>query len=601
MGDRDWWWWRLLLMARPRAGAIGLLLLLSLLGVGLNLLKPWPLKLVVDYVLPGKPLPPSLQAMMHLPGAESREGLLAWLTASTVLAFLLGWATSVVERYVQIDTGGRLTYGLAAQAFSHLQRLSLTFHSRQPTGDLVKRVAVDSRCIQTLVMDVAVPGIVAVVTLVTVFAISWQLNPTLALASLLVIPLLALLLKVYAQPMMDREYEQANAQGDLMAHAERVLTGLPIIQAFGREDAAAAQFVETAQRVGRSYLRNISVGLQYRVLSGTVIAAGTALLVALGGQQALAGRILLGDLLIFLSYVAFLYAPLETIAYLATSYASAAAGAHRVRDLIASGEHVHEVSNAERMPSTAPGHGITVRFEDVSFGYEAGREVLHHVTFAAAAGETIALVGPTGAGKTTVVGLLLRLFDPDEGRITFDGQDIRQYQLASLRERVSIVLQDPFMLPMSVAENIAYARPDAARHEVIAAARDAHAEEFIEQMPNGYETVLGERGTTLSGGQRQRLAIARAFLKDAPILILDEPTSALDTITEALVLDATHRLTRGRTTFIIGHRLSTVLHADRIVVLDSGRIVESGTHNELVTAGGLYSRLYAIQRAIPES
>jgi ATP-binding cassette subfamily B protein/subfamily B ATP-binding cassette protein MsbA len=241
------------------------------------------------------------------------------------------------------------------------------------------------------------------------------------------------------------------------------------------------------------------------------------------------------------------------------------------------------------------GQRIAIELEDVEFGYDPEREVLHHINLSAAQGQTIALVGPTGAGKTTVVSLILRLFDPNRGRVKFNGVDIRKYRVRSVRENVAIVLQDPFLLPMTVAENIAYARPNASRKEVIEAARAAHSEEFIEKLPDGYDTVIGERGATLSGGQRQRLAIARAFLKDAPVLILDEPTSALDTQTEALVLDATYRLMKGRTTFIIGHRLSTVARADKIVVLDRGTVVETGTHKELMEAGGLYQHLYSIQ------
>ena len=593
-GEVRSWWWRLLSMARPRMGVVASVLLLSMAGVGFSLLKPWPLKIIVDYVLPGKPLPAHLQWLAHLPGAGSREGLLGWLTASTVIVFLIGWIITVVVRYVRVDTGGRLTYDLAAQAFAHLQRLSLRFHHRRPTGDLVKRIAVDCRCVQTLIMDVFVPAMTAVATLITVFAIAYQLNPKLAAVSLLVVPLLAMVLRLYAQPLMDREQEQAELQGEIMAHAERVLTGLPIVQVLGREEAEVGRFAETTQRAGRSYLRTISTGLGFRLLCGASIALGTAVVLALGGAEVLAGRMLLGDVLLFVSYLALLFGPLETIAYLATSYATAAAGARRVFELLASSEHVQESPNAARMPLSS--HGVAVQFDHVCFSYDKGSQVLHGVTLSAQAGETVALVGSTGAGKTTIVSLLLRLYDPDEGQISFNGVDIRQYQLASMREQVAIVLQDPFLLPMTIAANIAYARPNASSNEVIAAARAAHAEEFIMQLPEGYDTVIGERGATLSGGQRQRLAIARAFLKDAPILILDEPTSALDTRTEALVMDATNRLRRGRTTFIIAHRLSTVSHADRIVVLDSGNVVESGTHPALLASGGVYSRFYGVQQ-----
>jgi ATP-binding cassette subfamily B protein/subfamily B ATP-binding cassette protein MsbA len=594
------WWWKLLRRTAAYAGPLAVISALSFAGIAFNLLRPWPLKIIVDFVLPGRELPSSLQWVNGLPGGGSQPAALAWLTASTVLVFLLGWINTLVTRYLQTDVGSRMTYGLAAEVFAHVQRLSLGFLNRRPTGDLVKRVAVDCRCIRELVLDVCLPAATAVGTLIAACAVLWRLDAGLTLLAFAVIPMLALATKVYLKRLMDREFDQAAAQSAMMAQAEQVLAGIPIIQAFGSEPMEAKKFAATTVKVEQAYRQSTTTSLQYRFFTGGSVALGTALLMTIGGTHVLEGKLSVGDLLLFTSYLSSFYAPLESIAYLSTSFASAAAGARRVFELIDSDERIVEAPDAVDLPQPRPGHGIGVQFEDVSFSYEPGREVLHRISLTVEPGQSVALVGPTGAGKTTAVSLLLRLHDPDCGRVTLNGIDIRDFGIRSLRESVAIVLQDPFLLPMTVAENIAYARPNAPRADVIAAARAAHAEEFIEQLPNGYDTVIGERGATLSGGQRQRLAIARAFLKNSPILILDEPTSALDTKTEAALLETTFRLMQGRTTFIIGHRLSTARRANQILVLDGGKILETGTHDELIIAGGLYYRMFALQLGITE-
>jgi ATP-binding cassette subfamily B protein/subfamily B ATP-binding cassette protein MsbA len=316
-----------------------------------------------------------------------------------------------------------------------------------------------------------------------------------------------------------------------------------------------------------------------------------------GGWHVLDGQLSLGSLLVCLAYLNSLYAPLETLAYLATGYASAAARAHRVFEILEAEEEVRESPGAQPLPQPGAGGGSHVCLEGVRFGYEPGREVLHGVSLEVRPGETLALVGPTGAGKSTLMSLIPRFFDPWEGRVTIDGVDVRDAQLASVREQVALVLQEPLLLPLTVAENIAYGRPGASAGEVMAAAETANADGFIRRLPEGYETVLAERGATLSGGEKQRLSIARALLKDAPILILDEPTSALDAATEHLLFEALERLMKGRTTFIIAHRLSTVQRADRIAVLESGRVVEVGDHEALLAAGGLYATLSRLQHA----
>ena len=589
------WWIQIARYALSETRGLWVVLVLMIVGVGLNVIKPWPLKLIVDYALKGKPLPEAFSMIGNLPGLNSPIGLLAWLSAATVLVFLAHQSITIIQGYVRAGVGARMVYNLGSNLFDRLQHLSLRFHGRQRAGDLVRRVTTDSGCVRELVMGTIFPALTSVVSLCMMFAVMWKLERSLAVLALFIAPGLVFFIRLLNRPMTERAYQYQQLEGAMMALAEQTLSSIPVVQAFGREAYEDKRWQGLSRRTLHAYLRTILSQMQFKIgVSGTT-AIGTAIVMVSGGLFVLKGSLTVGGLIVFLSYVAALYAPMETLAYSSSGYASAAARAKRVIEVLKAEDRIQEIPEAKSFPMLRGRKGVRVRLENVTFGYELGRPVLENVALEVHPGETVALVGPTGAGKSTLVSLILRFFDPWEGRVLFDGIDVRKIKLSSLRNQVSIVLQEPFLLPLTVAENIAYGRSGASQVKIEAAAIAARADEFIRQLSEGYNTIIGERGATLSGGQKQRLAIARALLKDAPVLILDEPTSALDAKTEASLLEALERLMQGRTTFIIAHRLSTIRGADRIVVLEDGKIVEEGTHDELLKAGGTYNHLCYLQ------
>jgi ATP-binding cassette subfamily B protein/subfamily B ATP-binding cassette protein MsbA len=407
-------------------------------------------------------------------------------------------------------------------------------------------------------------------------------------------------MRVFARPMAERTYAQQELEGEMLALAEQTLTAIPVVQAFAREEFEDRRFRALSTRTVAAHLRAVASQLQFKVATGLVLALGTAAVMGIGGRKVVQGSgvqgsgLSVGDLLVLLSYLASLYAPLETLAYLSTGFATASAGGRRVLEVLDTAEELPEAPDPTPLAGSRTA-GRRVTWENVSVGYRDGTEVLHDVSLEIPAGKMLAIVGPTGAGKSTLVSLVPRLMDPWAGRVRIDGVDVRSAKLRDVRDQIAMVLQEPFLLPLSVAENVAYGRPGATRADVERAALAANADAFVRALPQGYDTVIGERGATLSGGERQRLAIARAILKDAPILILDEPTASLDAATEASVMDALARLTAGRTTLVIAHRLATVRRADAVAVLEAGRLVQYGTHEELVAREGLYRKLTQLQ------
>ena len=566
----------------------------QLVKIALDLLKPWPMVLLVDYLaamLGGKKLSPLFGNVLATLGVSTADGVIAWCVLATILIFLFSWLAGVVTTYANISLGQRMTYDLAGDLFGKLQQLSLHFHARKSVGDNIRRVTGDCTCASVIVKDALLPIFSSAVSLVAMFAILWRIDTALALLSLAVVPCMMAVFWRYAGPMIERSHVQQEAEGKIYDVVEQTFSAIPVVQAFGREPLNNHLFAGVTRKALAATLSLTSVQLQFKVLMGMLTALGTAGILWIGAHHYLDGRLSVGAILAFLSYLGSLYTPLESIMYTTSTIQGAAGSAKRVFEVLQTENTVTDLPNANVL-TVSRGE---VRLENVSFGYEPGRPALRNISLEVGPGQTIALVGATGAGKSTLVSLLPRFADPWEGRVLIDGQNVRDVRLKSLRDKIAVVLQEPFLFPMSVAANIAYGRPDATIAEIESAARAANAHDFITRLPEGYQTVIGERGATLSGGERQRLSIARALLKDAPILILDEPTSALDAETESLLLEALNRLTKDRVTFIIAHRLSTVRRASRIVVLDAGQIVEIGTHDELLQRKGAYAKFHAVQ------
>ena len=574
---------------RPYRARVTLLAVLLLLEIALGALQPWPLKVVIDNVLQGRPFPePIAHWLASVTGGRS-IALLVIVVVAGVLLQVTNQFVSMYGTQVQVDAGQRMVYDLRGRLFEHLQALGLHHHITTSTGDAVYRIDVDAYSIENLVMSGMFPLASSVITLAVMFAILVKLDVTVALLSLTVVPFLYLCLRYYMTTLVRRTERVKELESKLVERLFEVFAAMRLVKSFAREAHETERFVKTGDDVMRS---RISITWQeslFSVVVSTITILGTALVLTVGGMHVLQGKMTIGDLLIVIAYLGAVYGPLSAIAHTTGQLQGAIAGARRVRAMFAM---VPETVDA---PGAIDADAVKgdIRFEGAGFAYPDGTKVLHDITFEAKPGEMVALVGLTGAGKTTLVSLIPRFYDATAGRVVVDGVDVRQYRVRSLRERIAIVLQDPVLFSGSIADNLRYGRLDATSQEIEDAARAAHAHDFISHLAKGYATEIAEAGGGLSGGERQRLSVARAILKNAPILILDEPTSSLDAISEEIVFSALRRLRARRTTIVIAHRLSTVRDADRILVLDGGHIAAQGRHEELLKTSRLYRRMCA--------
>jgi subfamily B ATP-binding cassette protein MsbA len=569
--------------------------LLAVIGEGIaDLLQPWPLKIVFDNVLNARN--PSHRhgwfnhQLVSLVGTD-RLVVLKFAAIAALAIAVAGALCSFAEKYLTTSVGQWVMHDLRRTLYTHVQRLSLSYHDHKQTGDLISRVTSDIDAIQSFVASGLLGGLVDSLTLAGMVGVMFCINWRFTLIALSVAPVLFAVVYSFTRRIKKAAREVRKKEGEIVSVIQEVLTSIRVVKAFAREEYEQRRLEEESLESVEIALRARGLKAKLGPLVEIIVAIGTSMVLWFGARMVLDGRLSSGSLIVFIFYLGKMYKPMQDLSKMTDAYSKAAVGYERIREILDTNHAVQDLPGARPAP---PLQGL-IEFENVRFAFEPDSPILRGVNLRIEPGQMAALVGPTGAGKTTIVSLIPRFYDLNSGRIRIDGQEIRRFTQKSLRQQISFVLQETLLFHGPVWYNIAYGKPEASRAEILRAARLANAHEFIERMPEGYNTVVGERGVTLSGGQRQRIAIARAVIRNSPILILDEPSSGLDAASEKLVFEALDRMMEGKTSIVIAHRLSTIRRADVIFVVRDGTIAERGDHRTLLRSGGLYSELYELQ------
>ncbi len=582
---------RITTLLRPHWKALALALVAVAGETLADVLQPWPIKIVIDNVVQSKRLPAWLDAWVVSLFAGNKYATLNFAVAAVAIIALVGAVSAYMEKYLTTRVSQWVGHDLRRTVYQHVQRLSLAEHHESRSGDLIMRMTSDISSIQDFINSALLGILVNALTLAGILGVMLYINWRFTLLALAIVPLLFVVVYVYARRIKAASRAVRKREGELLSAVAEVLSAIHVVQAFAREEYEDRRFVSESRFNVEAGLQARSVKARLSPIVDLTVATGMCLVLAYGGRLALAGELSAGVLVVFLLYLGKLYKPIRDLSKMTDTVAKAAVGYERVMEILEIESRIRNLPGARPAPSFRG----RIEFDRVNFAYDGDTPVLTDVSFQILPGQVAAIVGPSGTGKTTIAGLIPRFYDPLSGSIRIDGTDVRAYTLKSLRDQISIVLQDTQLFRGTIWDNIAYGRPDASPEDTIEAARLANAHDFIVALPQGYATTVGDRGMTLSGGQRQRIAIARAIVRNSPILILDEPTAGLDAASEQAVIEALDRLMEGRTSIVIAHHLSTIRHADVIFVVNGSQVAEYGTHEALLARGGLYAELHRIQ------
>ncbi len=564
------------------------LALVAVIGeIAADLLEPWPLKIVVDHLLQSKPLPEWMSGTVGRLIGQDQFAVLNFAVLAVAVIAVIGAVSSYAEKYLTTSVGQWVMHDLRRILYQHIHRLSLAEHDEKRTGDLISRVTSDIEAIQNFITQALLGIGVNVFTLLGMVAVMFYVDWRFTLIALSIAPMLFLVVYFFTRRIKKASREVRKKESELVSVVQEVFSSIRVVKAFAREDYEQRRFEEQS-------LENVEMALWARSIKAklspvveVIVAVGTCLVLAYGARQVMAGKLSVGVLIVFLLYLGKMYKPMRELSKMTDVISKAVVSYERIQEVLETESRVRDFPRARR----APWFKGKIEFDRISFSYNPDQPILKDVSFRIEPGQLAAFVGPSGTGKTTIISLIPRFYDPTSGQVKIDGADIRHYTLRSLREQMSFVLQETLLFRAPIWQNIAYGKPEARHAAIIRAAELANAHGFIKEMPEGYDTLVGERGVTLSGGQRQRIAIARAVIRDTPLLVLDEPTTGLDAASEQAVLEALDRLMKGRTCVVIAHHLATIQRADVIFVVKDSTLVERGTHKELLAAGGFYAEL----------